>query len=188
MSQGDRLRKIEVDGVELALVVGVARVLGVSPAGRRCTGTAVLHRLEGPQLDVMLADVSWGDHTRCIQGLPGSSSGWADHLTRLVIRPSPRHRSLVWTETRTALRFGDRVVTRRAQPMAVRELTGLRVPRWLASVPRVAFGTREELLGDLGRRRREPCAVFEPDYTAAPAVLWAAFRLLPASTDQAEAS
>lgn len=181
-----RHRTVEVDGVRLDVHVESAQVRGRSPAGRRCSGVAVVHLLRTKDVEVALADVSWSDGTRCVQALPGSTTAWVDAVPRLVVRSSPRHARLVWVETRTALRAGNRVQSRRVDAFALRQLTGLRIPRWLTHAPRMAYGSRADLLGDTGHRRNEPCAVFEPDYYVGPAVLWSVYRLLPARHDLAE--
>jgi hypothetical protein len=130
-----------------------------------------------------MADIAWGNGEREIRG-------WSRHNSderleqvvnrlRMGIYNCERFERMSFVDLRVPAPKAlatSRATARRVSVSQLSELLGFDFAAGMDVFGDSVVGTREELLGDVGRRRNDLCVVFPSTSLAVPAVVWALLR------------
>jgi hypothetical protein len=166
-----------VDMGSYHLAVGVAKqTVGSEVTGKKDPGIAYVSRLQGPDGNVELADVSLPSGERTVIGvLPGP-----DVALRLPIESSDVFRSMSVIDLRFAhisenerrVRYAD------LQRHDLHDAFGFELGSVLDRLGEATVGSRAELLGESGRASGRLCVIFPTENRVVPALLWSLTRAL----------
>jgi hypothetical protein len=176
--------RVEIGSFHLSVGVESRSVAGTTMTDVSSTGSAYISKLEGPRVEVSLADIHWDTGEREVRG-------WSRHHSdevleqvigrlRIGVHRAERYRGMSMIELRVATGTeGKRATARKTSSSALSELLGFDVTDGLDGIGEAVVGTREELLRDEGPRRNQLCVVFRSDDRVLPAVAWCLVRALP---------
>jgi hypothetical protein len=163
------------------LAVGVAKQRMAAPTkSKGGDGIAYVSRLQGPEQNVDIADVSWPSGERDVVGfVPG-----AETSLKLPVGSSELFRNMGIVDLRIARSSG---ASRRVRYVdtstdTLEEVFGFDVERALDRLGEASIGSRQELLGDKGPVGHRLCVIFPLENRMVPALLWVLTRGLPALT------
>ena len=153
------------------LAVGVAKHRFAARAkGNGGDGVAYVSRLQGPDEDVEIADVTWPSGERDVVGeIPGVTAP-----LRLSVGSSELFRSMGVVDFRIARASGanGRVRYVETDPAKLNTAFGFDVESVLDRLGEATLGTRRELLGDDGPAGDRTCVIFPLKNRVVPALLW----------------
>lgn len=160
------------------LAVGVAKQSFARVAnGNGPAGIAYMSRLQGPDEDVAIADVTWPSGEREVLG----ETRAIGTPLKIRIETSEVFRSMGIVDLRLVRASGDkrRVRYLEVDRDSMRAAFGFDVEDVLDRLGEATVGTRRELLGDDGRHGERLCVLFPLENHVVPALLWALTRGLP---------
>lgn len=177
--------RIDLGDLHLSVGVGRERIQGRPAGGAQDRGTAYLSRLEGPSVDVTIGDVRWDSGRRDVRVLATTTGGLREVVDRLAlpVQATERFRGMVSAPLSMALRVNAGVSVRVVEPSDLSAVVGFDTVEVLDRLAEASVGTRQSLLKDEGRTRRQHCVVFGGDDHAATALLWTLLRALPLLLD-----
>lgn len=153
------------------LAVGVKqRSLVERVHGKRGDGVAYVSRLQGPDDEIEIADVTWSTGKREVVGeIPDLAVS-----LRLEVSSSDLFHSMGIVDLRIARAARDKQRVRYVDVAAsdLRTAFGFDIERVLDRFGEATVGPRSELLGDDGRSRDRLCVIFPLDNRVVPALLW----------------
>jgi hypothetical protein len=153
------------------LAVGVAKQRFAARArSNGGDGVAYVSRLQGPEDDVEIADVTWPSGERDVVG---KISGVASDL-KLSVHASEPFRSMGVVDFRIARASGTngRVRYVEMEPAKLNTTFGFDVESVLDRLGEASLGTRRELLGDGGPAGDRLCVIFPLENREVPVLLW----------------
>ncbi len=133
-------------------------------------GVAYISRLQGPDEDIEIAEVTWPSGERDVIGtVPGVSPA-----LKLTVGTSDVFRNMGVSDLRIARASTEdrRVRYVDAGLAKLNTMFGFDVERMLDQLGEASLGTRRELLGDNGPSGERLCAVFPLENRELPALLW----------------
>jgi Domain of unknown function (DUF4338) len=182
--------RVEMGSFHLSVGVESRRVTGTTMTDASSTGNAYISKLEGPGVEVSLADIEWNTGEREVRG-------WSRHHSdeilkqvigrlRIGVHRADRYRGMSMLELRVAAGSeGKRATARKTSPLELSEALGFDIAAGLDGIGEAVVGTREELLRDEGPRRNQLCVVFRSDNRLLPALAWCLVRAMPLIHQQA---
>lgn len=176
--------RVDMGAYSLAVGVSIEEVRGRTANGVAESGTAIFHRLEGPDLEVTFADVHWTNGERELRGWDRHDSG-AEYEAlvgrlRMGIHDAERYRGMSSAEIRLLKASADGKSSQvyKTSDGELASLLGFSVSSALDTLTEAMVGTRGELLKDEGARKNQLAVVFETTDLVTPAVVWALSRAL----------
>ena len=153
------------------LAVGVARQrIAARAKSNGGDGTAYISRLQGPEDDVEIADVTWPSGERDVAGtIPGVAA-----TLRLPVHASELFRNMGVVDFRIARASGAEGRLRYVEVNQAKLDTafGFDLAGVLDRLGEASLGTRRNLLGDTGRSGPRLCVIFPWENRELPALLW----------------
>jgi len=165
--------RIDMGAYHLAIGVAKHRV-AAKARGNGGDGVAYVSRLQGPQEEVEIADVTWPTGERDVIGaVPGLATP-----LKLSVESSELFRSMGVVELRIARASSTngRVRYLEFDTARLNAAFGFDVEGVLDRLGEATVGTRRELLGDSGPAGDRLCVIFPLDNQEMPALLWALAR------------
>jgi hypothetical protein len=181
---GETHGRVDMGPYSVAVGVSKEEIRGRTANGVAESGTAVFHRLEGPNLELTFADVHWANGERELRGWDRHDSG-AEYEAlvgrlRLGIHAAERYRGMSTAEIRLLKSSADGQSSQvyKTTDAELESLLGFSMAGALDALSEAMVGTRGELLKDDGARKNQLAVVFETGDLVTPAVVWALSRAL----------
>lgn len=153
------------------LAIGVAKQLLIARAkSNGGNGIAYISRLQGPDDDVEIADVTWPSGEREVVGaIPGVAA-----TLKLSVGTSALFRNMGVIDFRIARVSGSQGRVRYVEmnPAKLNTTFGFDVESLLDRLGEASLGTRGDLLGDEGPAGERLCVVFPFENRELPVLLW----------------
>ena len=176
--------RVDLGPYSITVGTGHIRTKGMTVDGTRTEGSAYTSRLSGPGLDLEIADTTWDDGSRDIQGVSHGMSvePIKDVVGRLpmgLYRVEHLDNMTVMGLRRAAVRDAQRQVAVYKTSIAeLDDLFGFDVAAALDSIGQAITGTRETLLKESGRWRGRLCTVFFDHDRVTPVLVWSLMRAI----------
>ena len=177
--------RLDLGSYSLAVGVGRESLRGSTPNGIAEDGIAYFSRLEGPDLMMTIADITWRNGEREVRGWDRHESGPEYQglvgRLRIGIHPTARFRSMSSAELRVVKVAPDGKAPQayRTDNQELSDLLGFDLARAFDEVGEAMVGTREQLLKEDGVRKRQLAAIFESGDHVIPALAWSLTRAIP---------